>query len=176
MFCDASILFPVEPVCTLASCHWRNEASALSAGVVCRVADHPLKSTSGERPFVQRAAAYAEGIVKVLVGSGTIAVKRHRKSVHALGCAADPRANCSGSALRSRSRPLPSTWPGEAARLGHLSAQPCAAHRRDGFVCGSHHQLCPVVRSGDRTTGSAGAGLDQCHKSPDGRVDRTTNN
>jgi hypothetical protein len=30
MFCDASILFPVEPVCTLASCHWRNEASALS--------------------------------------------------------------------------------------------------------------------------------------------------
>src|SRR4029077_20361465 len=44
---------------------------------------HLLKSTSGERPFVQRAAAYAEGIVKVLVGSGTIAVKRHRKSVHA---------------------------------------------------------------------------------------------
>jgi hypothetical protein len=45
-----------------------------------------------------------------------------------------------------------------------------------GFVCGSHHQLCPVVRSGDRTTGSAGAGLDQRHKSPDGGVDRTSNN
>jgi hypothetical protein len=31
-------------------------------------------------------------------------------------------------------------------------------------------------RSGDRTTGSAGAGLDQCHKTSDGGVDRTTNN
>jgi hypothetical protein len=41
MFCGASILFPVEPVCTLASCHWRNEACALSPGVVCRVADLP---------------------------------------------------------------------------------------------------------------------------------------
>src|SRR5262249_54932963 len=55
--------------------------------------------------------------------------------------------------------------------LGHLSAQPCSAHRGDGFICGSHHQLCPVVCSGDRTAGSAGAGLDRCHKSPDGRVD-----
>jgi rubredoxin len=41
MFCGASFLFPVEPVCKLASCHCGNEASALSPGVVCRVADLP---------------------------------------------------------------------------------------------------------------------------------------
>src|SRR4029077_5614242 len=55
----------------------------IGSGRAAVSAIHPLKSTSGERPFVQRAAAYAEGILKVLVGSGTIAVKRHRKSVHA---------------------------------------------------------------------------------------------
>ena len=60
--------------------------------------------------------------------------------------------------------------------LEHVSAQPCAAHRRDGFVRGSNHQLCPVLCSGDCPTGSAGAGLDQCHKTSDGRVDRTANN
>jgi hypothetical protein len=41
------------------------------------------------------------------------------------------------SGLHRTAGPYKSTWPREAARLGHLSAQPCAAHRRDGFVCGS---------------------------------------
>jgi hypothetical protein len=63
--------------------------------------------------------------------------------------------------MSKRGGPSGQTW-------GTLSAQPCAVHCRDGFVCGSDHQLCPVVRSGDRTTGSAGAGLDQCHKTSDG--------
>src|SRR5438093_9868302 len=35
------------------------------------------------------------------------------------------RANCSGSALRSRSRPLPSTWPREAARMARPGAPFC---------------------------------------------------
>jgi len=70
--------------------------------------------------------------------------------------------------MAKRGRPSGQTWDTFLRNHApHIAAM-------DLFVV--PHQLCPVVRSGDRTTGSAGAGLDQCHKSPDGRVDRTTNN
>src|SRR5712671_5527765 len=49
---------------------------------------------------------------------------------------------------------------------------PCAAHRRDGFVHGSHHLLYPALRPDDCPTGAARVGLDQRHKTPNGRMDR----
>ena len=39
-------------------------------------------------------------------------------------------------------------------------------------VRGSNHQLDPALRPGDCPTGTARACLDQCHKTPDSRLDR----
>ena len=85
------------------------------------------------------------------------------------------RANCSGSALRSRSRPLPNTWPREAGRLarpGHLSAQPCTSCRCRGPVRRSNHWLQSALCPGHRAAGAARSCLDQCHIEPDRGMDR----
>ena len=39
--------------------------------------------------------------------------------------------------------------------LGHVPAQSCAAHRRDGFVCGPDHRLYPALCAGDCPAGAA---------------------
>src|SRR5262249_35220182 len=55
----------------------------VGSGRAALSAMHPLKGAGGKRPFVQRAAAGAERIVAVLVGSGAVTVKRQREAVHA---------------------------------------------------------------------------------------------
>ena len=63
------------------------------------------------------------------------------------------------AAARTR---LPKAAPGFASVIrnsqvqnGEVPAQPCATHRRDGFVRGSNHRLHSALCSGDCPAGSA---------------------
>src|SRR5665213_655049 len=46
-------------------------------------AEHLLKRTGGEGPFVQRNATDTEWVGEILVGSGAVAIDRYRKAMNA---------------------------------------------------------------------------------------------